>query len=468
MGHLTRREFMGVVGAGAAALAAPRPVGAAEASARPNILFIMADDLGIEKLSCYGGDSYKTPNIDRLAQTGIRFETCYSTPLCGPTRCQLMTGRYPFRTGGLTNGTAGQPRSTDETTFATVLRKAGYGVGMAGKWRQMGELPGDWGFQEYITDPTAGGWYWQTSYTKNGQLVELDKEIYYEDEGNDFAIDFMKRHRDGPFLFYRALHLVHAPILRTPDSKSEEKGQFYADNVAYMDKKVGQLVDAVDQMGLREKTVIIFTADNGTAGVSGTIGGKQIHGAKGSMWEGGSRVALIGNWKGTAPEGRVLRDMVDCSDFSATFCDLAGTKMPETVPVDGRSFAPQLRGQAGKPREWIFVQLSNNYYVREQGWKLNQAGELYDMKNAPFEERLVAADAQDADAAAARKRLKAALDTLNPGAGKTISPEQQAKERAQQKKRAEKQKALKEKGEAPIDKAAKKAKKAAKQKAAQP
>ena len=445
MSTLTRRDMLKVAGMSTAALAAPRLLRAADAPRRPNIILILADDYGIDGVGCYGSDRYKTPHIDALASQGTRFEICHATPLCGPTRCQLITGRYPFRTGGLTNGSWGKggagPRAADETSIARLVKSAGYVTCSAGKWRQVGETPGDWGFDEWITDPTASGWFWQKSYTKNGELVELDKEIYYEDVIHDFAMDFLRRQRQGPFFLYYPTHLVHGPILRTPDSAPDSQ-DLYADNVAYLDKVVGKTVAEVDKLGLRENTLILFTGDNGTAGKSGTVGGRQLNGAKGSMWEGGTRVPLIASWKGTTPAGRVNSDLVDCSDFYATCGDLAGAQPPQGVTIDGRSFAPQLRGQPGKPRPWVFVQLGKQWYVKERDWKLNQTGELYNLKDAPFVEALVPADAQDAPAADARKRLQAVLAGLNPAAGKTeaIKPKaaKAAKKKAEQGKKAKK------------------------------
>ncbi|HPA17709.1 MAG TPA: sulfatase-like hydrolase/transferase [Verrucomicrobiae bacterium] len=395
------------------------------AAPRPNILLILADDYGVDGVGCYGSDRFKgkTPHIDALASSGIRFERCYSAPLCGPTRCLITTGRYGFRTGGLTNQSAGQPSSAQEPSMAKILKAAGYATGMGGKWRQMGEMPADWGYDEYITDPRAGGYYWQKGYTKNGQLVEKDAEIYYPDVAHAFAIDFIRRHRDGPFFYYYPSHLVHGPILRTPDTKPEtgkNHEALYEDNVAYLDKQVGELVAEVDKLGIREKTLILFTGDNGTARQSGTIGGRQVNGAKGSMLEGGARVPLVASWKGTAPQGCVIRDLVDFSDLVPTFAELAGAKMPEGVTFDGRSFAPQLRGDRGNPREWIFVQLGGRWYVRDDGWKMNQAGALFDMRDAPFVEAAVAADSQDPAATAARERLGAVLEKLNPAGGKSV------------------------------------------------
>ena len=195
----------------------------------------------------------------------------------------------------------------------------------------------------------------------------------------------------------------------TPDTPADGKN-LYADNIAYMDKLVGKVVAELDRLDLRERTLIVFSVDNGTPGSKATVGGKKILGAKGSMLEGGSRVPLIAHWKGTTPAGKVSKDMVDFSDMFPTFVEVAGAKPPEGVKIDGRSFAPQLRGQPGKPREWVFVQLGENRYVRDARWKLTGKDQLFDLKDAPFQE--IAADDKDADAGAARKRLKAVLDDL--------------------------------------------------------
>jgi arylsulfatase A-like enzyme len=197
----------------------------------------------------------------------------------------------------------------------------------------------------------------------------------------------------------------------------------------------------LNSLNLVERTLVVFAGDNGTATASGTVRGRALSGQKGSMKDCGAHVPFIAAWKGTAPAGKVLGDLVDFTDLSATFADLAGAKFPEGVPLDGHSFAPQLKGEAGSPRPWIFVQLGRAWYVREPLWKLNEKGELYDMKDAPFEERLVSADAEDAEATAARKRLQAALDTLNPAAGKTAPPGAGKAGKAGAKKAARKAKA---------------------------
>jgi len=412
---------------------------AADKPAKPNLVFILSDDHGLDGVGCYGSDRFqgRTPNMDALASSGIRFENAYCTPLCGPTRCLLNTGRYGFRTGGTNNQNAREPASKDEPSLARTLKQAGYATGMAGKWRQMGESPGEWGFEEFITDPTAAGWYWKSNYTKNGKLVETDKEVYCPDVNLEFARDFFRRHKDEPFYFYFPSHLVHGPILRTPATKPGTTGAeaLYDDNIAYLDKQIGELVAELDKLGLREKTLVVFSADNGTARQSGTLGGRQINGQKSTMLEGGAHVPFIANWKGVTPAGKVLKDLVDFSDLFPTFAELAGAKMPAGVKFDGRSFVPQLRGEKGNPREWIFVQLGARWYARNAGWKLNQAGDLFDLSDAPFAEKLVAASGQSDTAKTARKQLQAVLDELNPAAGKNPVSQDPAAKKAKRKAR---------------------------------
>lgn len=396
---------------------------AAEAP-KPNIVVLFADDFGLDGVSCYGSDHHKTPNIDKLAATGTLFETCYASPLCGPTRCLLMTGRYAFRTGGITNQSWRKDgpgaKSADEYPMARILKEAGYTTGMCGKWRQVGETPNDWGFDEYITDPTAGGWFWQTKHEKNRKEFTAPEGSYAPDVIHDFAIDFLKRHKDERFFFYYSFHHVHGPILKTPDStKGESKDQLYTDNIAYLDKQVGAVTAELEKLGLREKTLILFTCDNGTAlTFPNTIGGRMLNGKKASMLEGGSRVPFIASWPGTTPAGKVSKDILSFADPHATFAELAGAKLPDSMKFDGQSFAPQLLGQQGKPREWAFVQLGKRWYVREAGFKMNEQGELFDMSDAPFVEKPIAKEADTPESKSARDRLTKVLSELNPAAGK--------------------------------------------------
>ncbi len=173
----------------------------------------------------------------------------------------------------------------------------------------------------------------------------------------------------------------------------------------------------MEKLGLRERTLIVFAGDNGTQTRSRTVGGRQVIGQKGTMLEGGAHVPFVASWKGTTPAGKVIKDPIDFGDLLPTFAELAGAPLPAGVIYDGRSFAPQLRGQPGNPRDWIFVQLGARWYVRDLGWKLNEQGELFDLADAPFAEKLVSPDTQEPTARAARIRLQTALDRLNPAEG---------------------------------------------------
>lgn len=421
------------------------PLGAAPS--RPNIIFILADDFGLDGLSCYGSDIHPTPQIDKLAAAGTRFETCYAAPLCGPSRCVLMTGRYAFRTGGLQNGSwrAGGPGalSKNEQPVARLLKQAGYATCESGKWRQVGETPRDWGFDEYCTDPTAGGWYWKTSYIKNGETINTPNEHYNPDIIHAFSLDFIRRHANGdkPFFLYYSMHLVHKPTLHTPVSPPKDGPERYQDNIAYMDKQVGEIVAELDKLGIRDKTLVMFSGDNGTAaGYPSPIRGRMINGWKGTLLEGGSRVPLIASWTGTTPAGKVCKDIVNFTDMTATFVELAGGKLPQDFKYDSRSIAPQLRGEAGNAREWAYVQLGARWFVREPGWKMNEAGELFDMSDAPFTEKPVAASADTVASKAARERLAKVLADLNPSGGTTDGANGSAKKPDRKKKKADRKK----------------------------
>lgn len=410
----------------------------------PNIVFFLADDIGINGIGCYGADRFKgrTPNIDALAASGLRFEQGYSMPTCNPSRCVLMTGRYTFRYGN-------KPSFKSEASVAKILKQAGYATGMAGKWRQMADTPRDWGFDEYLTDPEASGYYWEKAYTKNGETVTTPQPIYYPDACLEFTVEFFKQHREQPFFFYYPTHLVHNPIVRTPDTKPDttDRAALYDHNVAYLDKELGRVVAALDALGLRERTVIIFAGDNGTsmkhAAGKMTIGGREVIGEKATMLEGGSRVPLIANWKGTIAQGRVLKDLVDFSDVLPTFAELARAAVLEGVTLDGHSFAPQLRGEKGNPREWVYVQHNTapEWYVREQGWKLTHDGKLFDMSDAPFAEKPVPMEAVSDAAKAARQRLQAVLDELKPIASPLVASKEKPSDGTPPKKKKKKKKA---------------------------
>ncbi|MFN9987984.1 MAG: sulfatase-like hydrolase/transferase [Pirellula sp.] len=390
---------------------------------KPNIIFILADDLGIANVGCYGSDHFKTPNIDALAASGIRFTKGFTAPLCGPSRALIMSGRYAFRTGA-TNQDACRVLPMDELHLARIFKDAGYTTAAIGKWGQLPGEPSDAGFDDVLRFKGSGV-YWNSNpakpiqYTINGKEKTLGKTQYMPDLMHEHAVKFIRQHQSDPFFLYYSLSHVHGVIQPTPDSIPDSKDLF-GDNVAYMDKLVGKLVQDIDAMHLRERTLIIFMGDNGSANISNarsTIGGRNLSGMKGSMLEGGGLVPLIVSWRGTVPSGKVSDDLIDSTDFLPTFAELIGTSLPKDTIFDGHSFAPQLHGLDGSPREWVFNQLARMWYARDCNFKLTQDGKLYDMSDAPFSETLVEPGTESEQALASRAKLKSVLAALNPSEG---------------------------------------------------
>ncbi len=402
-----------------APLAGVRAAPAAQ-PAKPNIIMILADDVGLGNLACTGGP-FKTPHLDALAKGGLRFSTCYAMPQCAPSRCVVLTGRYPFRTGLLGNHGHEALEPKREVMIPSVMKQAGYVTASVGKWHVDALGPGQWGCDEYFLFP-GSGLYWRDKkpqskyYSINGAQHDLPAGRYLPDLMHEFLASFLAKHKDQPFFVYYPMAHIHGTIVRTPDSQpGADEARLYADNIEYMDKLIGKLMTELDRLHLREKTLVVFAGDNGTAGgytKTATVNGRVVVGHKLKLLEGGSRVPLICNWPGVTPAGQVLNDLVDFSDFFATFADLGGAKLPADLKLDGHSFAPQLRGEKGTPRDWIFVQLGAKWYVRDQGFKLNESGELFDMSDAPFAEK-------PATAPAAQAKLQAILNQLSPAAGKT-------------------------------------------------
>jgi len=392
---------------------------------RPNIIFMLADDIGITGVSSYGADRFTTPAIDDLAGSGVRFETAFSAPICGPSRVQALTGRYGFRTGATNNGPASKVDPRKELSIARVLRDAGYATAAVGKWSQLAfvetaELRQAWGFDEMLLWVGAGAEgeqrYWGPTLRRNGEAISWPTTVYGPDAMQDFVVDFMRRKKatGQPFFVYYPNPLPHAPRERTPDSAADvERSQIYPDQVRYLDKQVGRLVASLEKLGLRENTLVVFAGDNGSVG-GGTLKGRRIAGGKGSLTEGACRVPLICSWPAVMPAGRVVLDLVDFSDLFPTFCEVAGAELPSDRVIDGRSFAPQLQGKKGSPREWVYGAIEKpegfHRFVRDANWMLTGAGVLTSTKDAPFTE--IRVRSEEPEAIAARHRLQSILSQL--------------------------------------------------------
>jgi arylsulfatase A len=394
------------------------------AEARPNVILIMADDLGYETIGANGGTSYRTPNLDKLAAAGVRFEHCYVQPLCTPTRVQLMTGKYNVR--NYVNFGEMDPKAV---TFGNLFKQAGYATCMAGKW-QLGrdlELPKRYGFDEYclwqhMRRPSR---YANPGLEINGVEKDFTKGEFGPDIVNDYVLDFVTRHKADSFFVYYPLMLTHGPYDATPDSAdwdpkgTEGKGKdpkHFADMVAYMDKLIGKLVAHLDKLALRDNTLLIFIGDNGTgAGTPSQMGDKLVIGGKGSTTTYGMHVPLIASWPGKIAGGKASPDLVDSTDFLPTICEAASVAIPSDLTIDGRSFLPQLKGETGKPRQWIYSWYSpRGEALREftfnQRYKLYHGGQFYDLVHDPSETKPLSVASLAGDAAQAAKDLKLALD----------------------------------------------------------
>ncbi len=394
---------------------------------RQNIVLIMADDLGYECIGANGGTSYKTPEIDKLAGEGVRFEHCYSQPLCTPSRVKLMTGisnvRNYVRFGLLDPG---------QTTFAHLFKKAGYKTCIVGKWQLEGgfEGPGHFGFDEYCLWQLTRrpGRYPNPGLEINGQKVNYEDGQYGPDVVSDYACDFIRRNKGRPFLVYYPMIITHCPFEPTPDSPDydpKSKGsktykgnpKYFGDMVEYMDKIVGKIVRQLDELGLRENTLVLFTGDNGTdAPVVSMMGDTKIKAGKGKMTDAGTRVPLVASQPGTVERGRVCQDIVDLSDFMPTICESAGISVPDELDIDGHSFWPQLVGKKGNPRDWIYIwyardgKLPAQEFARNQRYKLYRTGEFYNVAEDRLEKNALKAGQLNAAEKKVRQMLQKALD----------------------------------------------------------
>jgi arylsulfatase A len=387
---------------------------AKENQKKPNIILIMADDLGFETIGCYGNTSYKTPRIDKMAEEGVKFEHCYSQPLCTPSRVKIMTGKSNFR-----NYERWGYLNQNETTFAHILKSQGYSTCIAGKWQLKGDeyAPYKAGFDEYLL--------WQLTFTsyneryknprvlENGVMKKYNNSEYGPQLFTNFLMNFMERKKDGPFLVYYPMALTHRPFVPTPDSdnydeffipgngnahstKSEVK--YFKDEVEYMDKIVGQIIDKTHQLGIGENTLILFVGDNGTNhGVFSQMGDKKVEGDKGATNDFGIHVPFVAYWDGKIQPGQVNNNLVDFSDFLPTFCDVAGVELNETFITDGISFLPQMLGEEYTAHEYLFChfdpgkdKFEKKRFVHNVEWKLYESGEIYNKINDPMEKKSLA------------------------------------------------------------------------------
>ena len=430
-------------------------------SQQPNIVLIMSDDLGYEVIGANGGSSYKTPSIDSMAQQGMRFENAHVMPLCTPTRLSMMTGKYNFR-----NYLGFGLIRPDEVTFGHLLTEAGYNTCISGKWqlysynppdqhpeeRSSGQKIEDAGFDEFCVwhphhTEEKGSRYKNPVIYENGEFRTDTKDRYGEDIFCDYIIDFLERKKDDekPFFVYWPMAATHKPHEPTPDSPEwdsfdppsnrsigaktwaeledgswEDDPKFYRDMVEYHDKVIGRLLNYLENQGLQEDTLVIYLGDNGSpADVCSMMHQhNEICGGKGKTSDRGTHVPLICLMPGTIPSDTVQTDLIEATDFLPTIFEAAGLNFPEGYIIDGRSFYPQLKGEKGNPRDWMFFHfepmnrrhglddLRQIRFIRDHRWKLYETGELYDLE-ADWDEDIPIYEVEDSKSQSeARDRLK--------------------------------------------------------------
>lgn len=392
---------------------------------KPNVILIMADDMGYECLGTYGSTSYKTPILDKMAQNGIQFNNCVSQPLCTPSRVKIMTGMYNYR-----NYDRFGHLSTKEYTFGNLMQDAGYATCIAGKWQLNGAYhkdeikdwndsnkPHAFGFDEYclwqVTKAgNEGGRYADPLIEQNGNFLKRDSTAYGPDIFANYISDFIQRKKDEPFFVYYPMVLVHDPFVPTPNSKdwlqtSKSDTAYFKDMVAYTDKIVGRIMDKLKELDIADNTIVIFTGDNGTHPTvhSKTING-HIQGAKGNTIDAGTHVPLIVSWPKMMKRGRVHEGLIEFSDFFPTLADL----LDKQVPSDGKSFFPLLKNENHKARETAFVHYDpqwsknvnqyRNQFARTLDYKLYPNGNFFNLNKDKLEKNPLP------DATLTKKELK--------------------------------------------------------------
>ncbi|MEJ7694201.1 sulfatase-like hydrolase/transferase [Daejeonella sp.] len=378
---------------------------------KPNIILIMADDIGMEAFGAYGNDDKITPNVDKLAAEGMLFKNCYSTPLCTPSRVELMTGKYNHR-----NYVGFGLLDPKEKTFGHYMKDLGYTTLVAGKWQLLGNekqvelakgatgsYPHQAGFDRFAVWQVdkLGSRYKDPMIYTDERKSKVMKGAYGDEYFTSYIEKFISESRKEPFFIYYPMALTHDPFQPTPFSADFKTGdttklddpKYFKDMVRFLDHLVGRITKKLDETGIREETIIMFIGDNGTSPqIVSRFKGTNYRGAKGQTIERGTHVPMIVNWKGKIKAGTVNNSLVDFSDFLPTLLDLGGSSAKKLPFTDGLSFYPQLTGNMSQARPWVFTFYEPNWgkyvrkaYVHNKDWKLYETGEIYDLNKDPDE-----------------------------------------------------------------------------------
>jgi len=394
---VSRRDFLKTLGLGS--LAATVPLGAGipgKAARKPNVVLIFSDDQGTVDVNCYGTKDLHTPNMDALAKRGVRFTQFYvGAPICSPSRAALMTGRYPQRAGLATNAWGDRGLPPQQETIAEMMKKGGYRTGIFGKWH-LGDVPEmsptRQGFDEFFghkvgcIDNYSHFFYWQGpnkhDLWRNDDVAWEDGK-YFPDMVVDEAVRFMEENRDRPFFLYVPFNMPHYPLQGEPEyremyNNADDPRSMYAAFVATLDEKIGDVVGAIDRLGLRDDTIIIFLSDHGHSVEERTFGGGgsagPYRGHKFTLWEGGIRVPCIISWPGHIAENEVRDQAAMSLDWLPTIARYCGVEPPDRI-VDGRDITAVIESpDARSPHDIMHWEIHKHWAVRDGDWKLVHNG----------------------------------------------------------------------------------------------
>ena len=403
-----------------------------------NIILIMADDMGFETLGVYGSTDYQTPHLDQLAAEGMRFDSCYSTPLCTPSRIQLMTGKYNFR-----NYVGFGILDSTERTFGHLMQEAGYKTAVVGKWQlygnarqyelagQHGSWPQQAGFDEYCLwqIDQRGSRFKDPLLFMNQREPQTFKDEFGPDIFCQYIEDYLERNQNEAFFLYYPMVLTHDPFQPTPMNDEFEAFDvaervndttYFRDFVSYTDKIVGKITAKLKSLNLHERTLLIFIGDNGTdRDVVSNWRGQRIRGNKGYPTEYGTHVPGIAWWPGTV-QPAINNHLVDFTDWLPTIMETADAEIPKGFHTDGISLLGQLTGQENAPvREWVFGSYApvwGNFvprtYVHDHEYKLDMEGKFFRFVDDVAEEHPISEADMSEEEKERRDRLQEVLDKM--------------------------------------------------------
>lgn len=374
-------------------------------SKKPNIVVIMADDMGYADLGVNGAPKIETPHFDRLAEKGTRFSSFYAENLCSPSRAAFLTGSYAHRVGV---STVFWPDSNDglnpeEITIAELLKEEGYATGLIGKWH-LGHrkpfLPTNQGFDYYFGLPfsndmgpdarPAKGPYDPIPVMRNEEVIERGPDqALLTKRYTEETIKFIKKNKDNPFFVFLAHTMPHVPLYASEDFLGKSDFGLYGDVIEELDWSTGQVMKTLNDLGLSENTLVVFLSDNGPWLQKGAHGGlaTPFRNGKGSTFEGGHRVPAIMSWPGKLPENEANDKIATIMDLYPTIANLVGAELPENRVIDGKNIWPMLTGKTEKsPHEaYYFYRLKAFQAVRVGDWKLHMGGVRRDYNNVRYD-----------------------------------------------------------------------------------